>query len=445
MGLGLASRATKYRLRWLILHGFTRVLLKHQASKGQPLALMYVGPDRTSRHYHYIEQMRGSCGVAVVKPVGSVITDNRMAREILRDNRFIAYTPPNFPYPAPLRWLLKRTESALPNPIEAPAMLALDPPEHTRFRKLVSKAFTARAVSLLEERVHEITHELLDDIESSRRVDLMAAYAHRLPIAIIAEMLGVPRSDTPMLLELGNRIVALLDLGQSWTAYRDAMSALEEIDRYFDMHLLSLRGALVNSPAAEGIMATIVRGGDLSDRELKATMTLLLGAGFETTVNLIGNGIVALLRNPEQLAYLHSRPGYWPNAIEEILRFDPPVQVTGRIATESVAVDGHNFASGELVVLLLGGANRDPAVFDQPHEFDVMRANAREHLAFSSGVHGCLGASLARMEAVIALRALFERFRDIELTSGPCPGPHVNLRGFGSIPVTLGSPASERC
>ncbi|OHU64673.1 cytochrome [Mycobacteroides chelonae] len=420
-----------------MLHGFTRAWLKFQAGKRQPLALMYVSHDRASHHYQYIEELRGSDGVVSVRPVGTVITNYQMTRAILRDNRFVAYTPPNFPYPAPIRWALDRTEPGLPNPIEAPSMLALDPPDHTRFRKLVSRAFTARAVSVLEDRVREVTDELLDDLEGGECTDLMAAYARRLPIAIIAEMLGVPPADAPLLLELGNRIVALLDIGQSWAAYRDAMVALEEVDQYFDAHLASLRRTLAEDSAAEGILATIVRDGGLTDRELKATMALLLGAGFETTVNLIGNGIVALLRNPDQLVYLQANPDSWPNAIEEILRYEAPVQVTGRIATEDIAVEGHSFVSGELVVLLLGGANRDPAMFDRPYEFDVTRVNTRDHLAFSGGVHACLGASLARMEGVIALRSLFERFPNIEFVTGPTPAKSVNLHGFDSLPVKL--------
>ncbi|WP_100470968.1 cytochrome P450 [Mycobacteroides abscessus] len=421
-----------------MLHGLTRGLLAAQAAARKPLALMYIGRHRSKFHYQYIEDLRGPNGMMPAKPVGAVITDNRMTREILRDHRFIAYTPPNFPYPAPLRWALRWTDPGLPNPIEAPAMLALDPPEHARFRKLVSGAFTARAIGTLEERIHSVTNELLDDLEHVDEADLITAYANRIPIAIIAEILGLARSDAPLLLELGNRIVALLDIGQSWKAYRDAISALEEIDQYFDAHLHMLKRAIAEGSATEGILTSLVRDGDLSDRELKATMSLLLGAGFETTVNLIGNGIVALLQNPRQLAYLREKPDSWPNAIEEVLRYDAPVQVTGRIAGESIVVQGHSFVPGDLIVLLLGGANRDPAVFERPHEFDVARGNAREHLAFSSGAHACLGASLARMEGLIAIRSLFERYPNICLTADPTPDKYVNLRGVDSLPVTLG-------
>lgn len=179
-------------------------------------------------------------------------------------------------------------------------------------------------MSKLEDRVREVTTELLDNLERHERADLLHDYASQLPVAIIAEMLGVPRADAPFLLEWGNHGAALLDIGMTWSAYRDAIQALIEIDRYFDAHLVRLRGELAEDPTVDGILASIVRDGDLNDRELKATMALLLGAGFETTVNLIGNGIAALLRHPQQLAHLRENPDGWPNAVEEILRYDSP-------------------------------------------------------------------------------------------------------------------------
>lgn len=418
----------KYWSRWVTMHGISRVGLLTQVRK-MPLAALFLSPDRANNHYRYIEQIRSVGPIAPTRATGLVFTGLAQTREILRDHRFITMAPNNIPSPVLpqglSRWIFNRTEPGLPNPVEPPAMLAVDPPEHTRFRKLVSRAFTPRAVSKLEDRVREVTLELLDD------------YASQLPVAIIAEMLGVPREDAPFLLEWGNHGAALLDIGMTWSAYRDATQALIEIDRYFDAHLVRLRRELAQDPTIDGILASIVHDGDLNDRELKATMALLLGAGFETTVNLIGNGIVALLRHSEQLAYLQENPEGWPNAVEEILRYDSPVQVTGRVATETVEFDGHTLPAGSMAVLLLGGANRDPVVFDEPDVFDVSRANAREHVAFGSGVHVCLGASLARMEGVVALQSLFERFPELALAADPTPGKHVNLHGFGSLPVNL--------
>ena len=179
--------------------------------------------------------------------------------------------------------------------------------------------------------------------------------------------------------------------------------------------------------------------GTLTDRELTANAALLIGAGFETTVNLIGNGIVMLLQHPEQLARLRDDPDLWPAAVEEILRLDSPVQMTARTAGCDVEIAGHHIAAGDMVALLLGGANRDPRVFTDPGNFDITRANARDHLAFASGVHACLGAALARIEGATALRALFETFPDLHLTAPPQRRGLVNLHGFERLPVQLGT------
>ena len=178
--------------------------------------------------------------------------------------------------------------------------------------------------------------------------------------------------------------------------------------------------------------------GALTDRELAANAALIVGAGFETTVNLIGNGIALLLRHPDQLALLRDDPGLWPGAIEEILRLDSPVQMTARTASCDAEIAGYRVARGDMVGLLLGGANRDPHVFSDPASFDVTRVNAREHLAFASGIHACLGAALARIEGLSALRALFEAFPDLRLTEPPHLRGLVNLRGFAALPAQLG-------
>jgi cytochrome P450 len=179
--------------------------------------------------------------------------------------------------------------------------------------------------------------------------------------------------------------------------------------------------------------------GTLTDRELTANATLLVGAGFETTVNLIGNGIVLLLQHPDQLARLRDDPDLWPAAVEEILRLDSPVQMTARTAGCDVEIAGHHIAAGDMVGLLLGGANRDPHVFADPSSFDITRPNAREHLAFASGVHACLGAALARIEGATALRALFETFPGLRLNAPPQRRGLVNLHGFSRLQAQLGS------
>jgi cytochrome P450 len=234
----------------------------------------------------------------------------------------------------------------------------------------------------------------------------------------------------PPLLDRGDRGAPLLDIGLSWKTFQRAMHALREGDRDFGDHIDRLR-----SDPGEDIFSQVIRGGDLNRRELGATAALLVGAGFETTVNLIGNAVVLLLRHQNQLAMLRENADLWPGAVEEVLRFDSPVQMTSRTAVCDLELAGHHIAAGETVALLLGGANRDPGVFTDPGLFDVTRADAKEHLSFSSGIHACLGASLARMEATIALRALFERFPALQLDGTPTPRGLATLRGFRRIPA----------
>ena len=191
----------------------------------------------------------------------------------------------------------------------------------------------------------------------------------------------------------------------------------------------------------DNILSTLVHAqsaeGKLTQDELTATAMLLLAAGFETTVNLIGNGVALLDAHPEQRERLRAEPGLWPNAVDEILRFDSPVQRTGRIAYRDTEVAGEHVAAGRPVVTLLGGVNRDPEVFDEPQRFDVGRPNAGEHVAFSSGIHYCLGAGLARMEGEVGLRALFDRFPNLALDGAPRRRPTRVLRGYDAMPVRL--------
>ncbi|MFD6454138.1 cytochrome P450, partial [Nocardia sp. NPDC060220] len=219
----------------------------------------------------------------------------------------------------------------------------------------------------------------------------------------------------------------------SWRTYRAAMTAIETMDDYLADHIATLRRA-----PGEDILSTLVRSGDLSLRELQAGASLLMGAGFETTVNLIGNAVAALSAHPDQLALAQEDPERWPDVVEETLRFDPPVQTTARQTLEDVEIDGVRVRANSTVILSLAGANRDPAVFPDPHRFDIDRRNAKEHLAFSSGVHSCLGASLARMEAVHALRALYTRYPNLRLRGEPVRRNLFTLHGFEHMPVDLG-------
>jgi cytochrome P450 len=395
-----------------------------------------VGPVRGGDPYPLIEQIRAG-GRLTRLPAVSVTADHELCRAILRDDRFGVTAPANMRLAKPTRWLIRRTEPELPNPVEPPSMLAVDAPAHTRYRRAVVSAFTPRAIAQLRTRLIDVANELLDRLESTPQPDLIADFAAPLPAAIIAEILGIPEDLRSRFLDHGDSGAPLLDIGLSWKTFRHAMQALREADRDFGDHIDRLR---LNP--GDDIFSRIIRDGDLTRRELGTTAVLVVGAGFETTANLIGNAIVLLLQHRDQLAMLHNDPGLWAGAVEEVLRLESPVQITSRTAVCDVELDGHHLPAGESVVLLLGGANRDPGVFAEPDRFDITRANAKDHLSFSSGVHACLGANLARMEATLALQALFERFPALELDGSPTPRGLANLHGFSRLPAKTGPRAA---
>jgi cytochrome P450 len=237
------------------------------------------------------------------------------------------------------------------------------------------------------------------------------------------------------MLEWGHSGAPLLDIGIGWRTYRHAIDTLREADRELRERFRQLRSGEVG----DNPFSRLAAHGSLTDHEFTANAALLIGAGFETTVNLIGNGIVLLLQNPDQLERLRDDPELWPSAVEEILRVDSPVQMTARTARCDLDLAGQRIADGDMVALLLSGANRDPNVFARPAAFDITRPNARDHLAFASGIHACLGAALARVEGTTALRALFEAFPDLALTAPPRRRGLVNLRGFTHLPAQLGT------
>ncbi|MFC9893997.1 cytochrome P450 [Nocardia sp. NPDC127579] len=424
----------QYWFRWFSVQGLPRMVLRAQARRGHPFAQLMGGPQGFTDPYPLIEQVRAQ-GRLVKTPIAWASADHELVRMILRDNRFGVRANKSLDLPAPLLRIAERYPLP-PNPVEPPSMLVIDPPEHTTMRRAVAAAFTPRAIRRLRDRVESVTEELLADLPSGGSADLIASFAAQVPIAIISEMLGFPREDRDMFLAWGDAATPLLDIGISRRAHRTALDAMEVMNDYFETHIERLR-----REPGEDILSSLVTAGELDTYALKATASLLMGAGFETTVNLIGNGVVQLLSHPDQLERLRAEPELWPNAVEEVLRIDAPVQTTARSALEDVEIAGVPLRKGNTVVVSLAGANRDPAVFEDPTRFDVARANAKDHLTFSSGVHVCLGASLARMEATYALQALFERFPDLAPAGPPRRRELFTLHGYERLPVTLGTAA----
>ena len=314
------------------------------------------------------------------------------------------------------------------------SFLSLDPPDHTRLRRLVASAFTPRVVATLAPRIAEITQELLTAAAGGSRaceLELVSQLAYPLPVRIISELLGVPPEDHGRFAGWSAKLAHSVQpsFGALDQAERAAAEqAAQEFGEYFT-ELIAARRA----DPAEDLLTQLVRAGDAGDRltveELIATCVLLLVAGHETTVGLISNAMLALLRNPGQFAALAADPGLAAGAVEETLRYDPPVQLTGRVAKRGITIDDLEPADGAVLLLLLAATGRDPAVFADPDVFDIKRG-AREHLAFAAGPHFCLGAPLARLEATIALRTLAVRLAGPVLDeSALAYKPNFNLRG----------------
>ena len=355
-----------------------------------------------------------------------VFTRHADMAAILRDHRRFGNDPRK-------GTLSSRQLAMLPPPHEY-TMLILDPPDHTRLRALVSKAFTPRTVSALEPRIRGILAALLDAIEDPAAFDLMQAVARPLPIIVIAEMLGVPAEDRAQFRIWSAQRARLLEP----TIGRRERKAGEAASRAFDAYFRPIIEERRVAPR-DDIVSALVRAQDegarLSEREVLNMLRLLLAAGTETTTNLIGNGILALLRHPDQLERLREDPSLIPAAVEELLRFDSPVQADFRRVLADCEVSGFPLRKRDNVVLLLGAANRDPDVFENPDRLDVGR-NPRSHISFGSGIHHCLGAPLARLEGRIVLEMLLDRFGSMRLLGDRHRFRRgMVLRGLGSLPV----------
>jgi cytochrome P450 len=318
-------------------------------------------------------------------------------------------------------------------------MLQQDPPDHTRLRGLVVKAFTARRVEDMRSRIQQVVDQTLDQIIPQGKMDLIEDYAFRLPVTIICDMLGIPEEHREMFYKGsrdGGRILDPVPLTAEEIQQANATGAMSRM--YFE-HLFELR----RKNPADDLITQLVQaeeaGDKLTNEELTANIILLFGAGHETTVNLIGNGLLALHRNPDQLALLKARPELISNAIEEFLRYDSSVQMTGRVALEDIEdLGGKRIPKGESVLCLLGSANHDPSVYpDHPERLDITRPNVKP-LSFGGGIHFCLGAQLARIEAEIAISTLLRRLPELRLDDAENPEwrPTFVLRGLKRLPAS---------
>jgi cytochrome P450 len=315
-------------------------------------------------------------------------------------------------------------------------MLNLDPPDHTRLRGLVVKAFTARRVEEMRPRIEAIVGATIDRIEPQGTMDVIADFALRLPVTVICDMLGIPDEDRERFFDRSRDVDGgrLLDPVPMTRAELDAANERSESAMDYFRHLFALRRAEPGDDLTTQLVYAEEQGQKLSEEELVANINLLFGAGHETTVNLIGNGLLALYRNPDQLELLRQRPELGANAVEELLRYDSSVQLTGRTAHQDLVISGVELKAGEGVLCLLGAGNRDPEVYDQPERLDITRAKI-EPLSFGGGIHYCLGAQLARIEGDIAISTLLRRLPRLTLDNIEEPDwrPTFVLRGLRQL------------
>ncbi|MGE4608201.1 MAG: cytochrome P450 [Myxococcota bacterium] len=316
------------------------------------------------------------------------------------------------------------------------SLLMTDPPDHTRIRNLVNKAFTPRRVDALRPRIQAIVDELLESLGERGEPDFVRDFAVPMPITVIAELLGVPAADRERFKNWSTVLGALLDPLASLHGLAELEASFVDMVGYFE-ELFEQRRREPRDDLMSALVTVEEEGDKLNASELLSVCALILGAGHETTTNLLGNAVVALLRNPGERKRLMDDPGLIGSAVDEFLRYDGPVQVTDRIATQPLEVCGHRLDRGSPVILVLGAGNRDPRVFENPDQLDLGRTENR-HLSFGQGMHFCLGAQLARAEAQIAVNSLLARYPDFSGNPDPPSWrPSFVLRGPSAVPLRL--------
>jgi len=428
---------TRAAVRWSLGHALPRTLLRRAARQGDLHGRMFVATQSAdlAALEPVLDELR-THGAFYRGKFAAVSVDNAAVRALLSHPDAGSAFGPGDAAGRIARLQEWAMADAPLGPLTPPSLLVTEPPDHTRYRKLVSRVFSVRAVERLRARTQEIADELLEALDPADPVDLVSTYCSLLPVTVIAEILGVPEADRQKVLRFGAAAAPSLDLGLSWREFRRVEASLRDFDEWLGQHLDNLR-----REPGDNLLSQLVSaqedGVHLTDAELRSTAGLVLAAGFETTVNLLGNGISLLAGHPDQRALLAERPDLWANAVDEVLRLDPPVLLTGRMATADLEVEGVSIPRGAVMVGMLVGANRDPAVFADPTRFDVTRENARDHVSFSAGRHYCLGAALARMEGEVGLRSLFERFPDLRVERGAVRRSTRILRGYEHLPVTL--------
>ena len=366
-----------------------------------------------------------------------IVTGYEQLQLMLRDGRLKKDPFETERLPRLAREQLGAVDNKGPGTFETVSMLFLDPPRHTRVRNLFSRAFTPKNLADLAPRIEQIAAGRLDAVVGKGEMDIIADLAYPLPVVVIAELLGFPAEDYPRIKSWSDDFTAALALNARSEHHVKAEQSRQEIRAYFDGIVEQVK-ARPRDTLLSRLLEAEGEPDSLNREEIFANSVLLLAAGHETTTNLIGNGMLALLRNPEQWKLLTQRPELIESAVEEMLRYDSPVQWTSRVPSEPMEVAGVTIPAGEIILGCVGAANRDPKKFADPDRFDIQRADNR-HLSFGTGIHFCLGAALARMEAQTAVRLLAERFPGMRLAGNKLRWmPGLTFRGVLRLPVKTG-------
>ncbi len=403
-------------------------------AEAQTLLLQLLDPSNRSNPYPLYDQIREGGVLQLPAATLTVFSSYQDCDDVLR-------------HPSSASDSLKSTVAQRqiaagesPRPLGTPGFLFLDPPDHTRLRRLVSKAFAPKVVKALEPDVTALVNSLLDQIEEQGRFDVVADLAHPLPVAVICRLLGIPLQDEPEISHASDLLAQRLDpfitiTGEAPEEFDERLQAGIWLREYFR----EIIGRCRTDPGDDlvsGLIHVEESGDQLTQEEIIATCMLLLVAGHETTVNLIANAILAMLRHPRQWAALGADASRASAVVEETLRYDPAVQLMGRYAADDMAIGDTAIANGDTLLLLLAAAHRDPVAFDRPDEFDPDRESIR-HLGFGRGAHFCLGAPLARLEGAVALSAVTARFPQARMDSEPQYKPNLTLRGLSTLAVAV--------
>jgi cytochrome P450 len=402
------------------------------AADRAPLAFNPLDPAFIADPYPYYRRLRETAPVFKTPQGFWLATGYEDVALILRDKRFgkdfVGNMRRRYGEKAGL------DEPALAN--LARTMLVLDPPDHTRLRGLVNKAFTARRVADMRPRIRALVDEQLDRVIDKGEMDVLRDLAHRLPVIVICDMLGIPEEHRAPFLAASNVNGRIIDPVPMTREELDQANRSTEMANVYFKQLCELRRREPRDDLTTELVRAEEAGDKLTTEELDANIGLLFGAGHETTTNLIGNGLLALHRNPDQWERLKADPSLIPNAVEELLRFDSSVQLTGRVTNTEVELSGVRLGPSESIIALLGAANRDPAQYPDPDRLDVTREHIRP-MSFGGGIHHCLGAQLARLEAELVFTALIERIPNIHLPEKDAPAwRHTfTLRGLSKLPA----------